>query len=231
MTCRREGDDAEAWSSTQREQEEGRGRGRDEDEPDESGGGSQARARPREETRGRRAGGPTCSTAGPTRSRPNLQTQTYAHSSSVHVPFRVQDVLSRTRSHSSLVCVLANSMSYSRIKIAARLRPALPAEQHDNAIRVVRTQSGPAIHVDNPRDATQTFKYPCAIPPPFFYLVSPLFSFSSCYDESSTQQEIFGRDVEPLIQLAFSGIVCHSYSDILYSVSIFYRPSLSSPMG
>ncbi|KAH9886009.1 P-loop containing nucleoside triphosphate hydrolase protein [Cubamyces lactineus] len=81
-------------------------------------------------------------------------------------------------------------MSYSRVKIAARLRPPIPGEQHDNAIRVLRSDSGSAIVVDNPRDPTQTFKYP----------------FSSCYDESSTQDEIFDRDVRPLIDLAFSGM-------------------------
>lgn len=51
-------------------------------------------------------------------------------------------------------------MSYSRVKIAARLRPPIPGEQHDNAIRVLRSDSGSAIVVDNPRDPTQTFKYP-----------------------------------------------------------------------
>ncbi|KAI0642491.1 P-loop containing nucleoside triphosphate hydrolase protein [Trametes meyenii] len=81
-------------------------------------------------------------------------------------------------------------MSYSRVRIAARLRPAIPGEQHDNAIRVLRSDSGSAIVVDNPRDSSQTFKYP----------------FSSCYDESSSQSEIFDRDVRPLIDLAFSGM-------------------------
>ncbi|RDX42160.1 kinesin-domain-containing protein [Lentinus brumalis] len=81
-------------------------------------------------------------------------------------------------------------MSYSRVRIAARLRPAIPGEQHDKAIRLVRTDAGSAICVDNPRDPSQTFKYP----------------FSSCYDEFSTQEEIFERDVQPLIELAFSGI-------------------------
>ncbi|CDO76921.1 hypothetical protein BN946_scf185006.g3 [Trametes cinnabarina] len=81
-------------------------------------------------------------------------------------------------------------MSYSRVKIAARLRPPIPGEQHDNAIRIVRSESGSAVVVDNPRDPAQTFKYP----------------FSSCYDESSTQDEIFDRDVRPLIDLAFSGM-------------------------
>ncbi|KAI0676625.1 kinesin-domain-containing protein [Trametes maxima] len=81
-------------------------------------------------------------------------------------------------------------MSYSRVRIAARLRPAIPGEQHDSAIRVLRSDSGSAIVVDNPRDTSQTFKYP----------------FSSCYDESSSQAEIFDRDVKPLIDLAFSGM-------------------------
>ncbi|KAI0739220.1 P-loop containing nucleoside triphosphate hydrolase protein [Daedaleopsis nitida] len=81
-------------------------------------------------------------------------------------------------------------MSYSKVKIAARLRPPIPGEQHDKAIRVLQTDSGAAICVDNPRDPSQTFKYP----------------FSSCYGESSKQEEIFRRDVQPLIELAFSGL-------------------------
>ncbi|PIL26656.1 hypothetical protein GSI_11281 [Ganoderma sinense ZZ0214-1] len=81
-------------------------------------------------------------------------------------------------------------MSYSRVKIAARLRPAIPGEPHDNAIRVVHSDSGSAISVDNPRDPSQTFKYP----------------FSSCYDQSSTQDQIFDRDVKPLLDLVFSGV-------------------------
>ncbi|OSC97390.1 kinesin-domain-containing protein [Trametes coccinea BRFM310] len=81
-------------------------------------------------------------------------------------------------------------MSYSRVKIAARLRPPIPGEQHDNAIRIVRSASGSAVVVDNPRDPGQTFNYP----------------FSSCYDELSTQDEIFEQDVKPLIDLAFSGM-------------------------
>ncbi|KAL1946389.1 hypothetical protein VTO73DRAFT_15516 [Trametes versicolor] len=85
-------------------------------------------------------------------------------------------------------------MSFSRVKIAARLRPPIPGEQHDNAIRVLRQdregQSNSAIVVDNPRDPSQTFNYP----------------FSSCYGEFSSQEEIFERDVKPLIDLAFSGM-------------------------
>nr|VWP00188.1 Glucose transporter rco-3 [Ganoderma boninense] len=81
-------------------------------------------------------------------------------------------------------------MSYSRVKIAARLRPAIPGEPHDNAIRVIHSDSGSAIAVDNPRDPSQTFKYP----------------FSSCYDQSSTQDQIFDRDVKPLLDLVFSGV-------------------------
>lgn len=59
-------------------------------------------------------------------------------------------------------------MSFSRVKIAARLRPPIPGEQHDNAIRVLRQdregQSNSAIVVDNPRDPSQTFNYPCVAP-------------------------------------------------------------------
>ena len=63
-------------------------------------------------------------------------------------------------------------MSYSRVKIAARLRPAIPGEPHDNAIRVIHSDAGSAISVDNPRDPSQTFKYPSVLPRNLNYRLS-----------------------------------------------------------
>lgn len=95
-----------------------------------------------------------------------------------------------------------------KVKIAARLRPRLDGELVDDQLQVVHatsTSSGAAdvsgssnassaagsyISVTNPRDPSQVFKFP----------------FSSCYDESSTQEEIFKNDVEPLIDVVYSGI-------------------------
>ena len=77
-----------------------------------------------------------------------------------HSPFLSTLLFSVARLYPAVSTATAIIMSYSRFKIAARLRPALPSEQHDSALRVVHSQSGPAIHVDNPRDPTQTFKYP-----------------------------------------------------------------------
>jgi hypothetical protein len=34
-----------------------------------------------------------------------------------------------------------------------------------------------------------------------------LSSFTSCYDESSTQEEIFQNDVRPLIDVVYNGVV------------------------
>ena len=39
------------------------------------------------------------------------------------------------------------------------------------------------------------------------YIYIYITSFSSCYDENSNQEEIFRNDVEPLIDVVYSGIV------------------------
>ena len=66
----------------------------------------------------------------------------------------------RSPSTGTLAPLLSSLMSYSRVKIAARLRLAIPGESHDNANCAVHSDSGPAISLDNPRDPSQTFKYP-----------------------------------------------------------------------
>ncbi|OBZ67407.1 Kinesin-like protein KIF22 [Grifola frondosa] len=58
-------------------------------------------------------------------------------------------------------------------------------------VRVVQLEDGTsAICVDNPRDSTQTFKFP----------------FTSCHGKSSSQDEIFDEDVRPLIDNVYSGV-------------------------
>ncbi|PPQ86673.1 hypothetical protein CVT25_006748 [Psilocybe cyanescens] len=88
-----------------------------------------------------------------------------------------------------------------KVKIAARLRPRLDGELDDDSVKIVHqsnnsggssisTGGGSFISVANPRDPTQLFKFP----------------FTSCYDQDSTQEEIFKNDVEPLIDVVYSGV-------------------------
>ncbi|PBK94856.1 kinesin-domain-containing protein [Armillaria gallica] len=88
-----------------------------------------------------------------------------------------------------------------KIRIAARLRPRLNGEVDDDAIKICHSlddtgaSSNSAtsqcfITVPNPANAAQIFKFP----------------FSSCYDQTSTQEEIFRNDVEPLVDVVYTGV-------------------------
>ncbi|KAL4262008.1 Kinesin-like protein [Pleurotus pulmonarius] len=87
-----------------------------------------------------------------------------------------------------------------RIRIIARLRPRLRTEPDDGCVQVVRHSNAVAsgsnagttssINIVNPRDTSQVFK----------------FQFSNCYDEASTQEEIFGNDVQPMVDLVYQGM-------------------------
>ncbi|KAH7886963.1 P-loop containing nucleoside triphosphate hydrolase protein [Phlebopus sp. FC_14] len=82
-------------------------------------------------------------------------------------------------------------MAAHKIKIAARLRPRLENELDDDGIQIIPSPDGPSyINVPNPRDVTQVFNFP----------------FTSCYDQFSTQEEIFEQDVRPLIDVVYSGV-------------------------
>ncbi|KAF8137524.1 P-loop containing nucleoside triphosphate hydrolase protein [Boletus edulis] len=82
-------------------------------------------------------------------------------------------------------------MTSHKINIAARLRPRLDNELDDEGIQITHTPGGPScISVPNPRDLSQVFNFP----------------FTSCYDQSSTQEEIFEQDVRPLIDVVYSGV-------------------------
>ncbi|KZT19957.1 kinesin-domain-containing protein [Neolentinus lepideus HHB14362 ss-1] len=77
-----------------------------------------------------------------------------------------------------------------KVKIAARLRPRIGIELEDDSIHVVNGEDGSYVGVVNPRDPNSFFRFP----------------FSSCYDQSATQEEIFNNDVQPLIDVAFHGV-------------------------
>ncbi|GLB45200.1 putative TRAFAC class myosin-kinesin ATPase superfamily, kinesin family protein [Lyophyllum shimeji] len=85
-------------------------------------------------------------------------------------------------------------MATHKIKIAARLRPRLNGELDDESVKVIRASDenggSSVISVTNPRDPSQVFKFP----------------FSSCYDEDATQEEIFRNDVQPMIDVVYSGV-------------------------
>ncbi|KAF7426431.1 hypothetical protein PC9H_008799 [Pleurotus ostreatus] len=86
-----------------------------------------------------------------------------------------------------------------KIRIIARLRPRLGTEPDDGCVQVIRNSNAVAsgsnagtssINIVNPRDTSQVFK----------------FQFSNCYDEASTQEEIFGNDVQPMVDLVYQGM-------------------------
>ncbi|KAK7462307.1 hypothetical protein VKT23_007908 [Stygiomarasmius scandens] len=93
-----------------------------------------------------------------------------------------------------------------KIRIAARLRPRLEGEIEDGGIKVCHAvdqsdsstssaanssvSGGSYISVQNPRVPGQVFNFP----------------FSSCYDQHSTQEEIFLNDVQPMTDIVYNGV-------------------------
>ncbi|KAF8580927.1 kinesin-domain-containing protein [Ramaria rubella] len=78
----------------------------------------------------------------------------------------------------------------AKVKVAARLRPFINTENPDTAV-IVSPADG-SISIANLRNANERFK----------------FSFSSCYDQSASQEEIFTKDVRPLVDHVFNGLIC-----------------------
>ena len=110
--------------------------------------------------------------------------------------------------------------SAHKVKIAARLRPRLNGELDDESVKVYLGSedtgesssamgSGRFISVTNPRDPSQVFKFPCVISETtlkgIYFNVDN--RFTSCYDQSSTQEEIYQNDVQPMIDVVYSGVV------------------------
>ncbi|KJA21430.1 hypothetical protein HYPSUDRAFT_42080 [Hypholoma sublateritium FD-334 SS-4] len=92
-------------------------------------------------------------------------------------------------------------MASAKVRIAARLRPRIDGELDDESVKIIHpsnttgsssssTTGSSFITVANPRDPTQIFKFP----------------FTSCYDQDSTQQEIYRNDVEPLLDIVYNGV-------------------------
>ncbi|KAF9528644.1 P-loop containing nucleoside triphosphate hydrolase protein [Crepidotus variabilis] len=92
-------------------------------------------------------------------------------------------------------------MSIHKVKIITRLRPRINGEIDDDSVQVVHASDNTSssssstantsfISVPNPRDPTQIFKFP----------------FSSCYGQDSNQTEIYTNDVEPLLDVVYSGV-------------------------
>ncbi|KAF9260345.1 kinesin-domain-containing protein [Marasmius fiardii PR-910] len=90
-----------------------------------------------------------------------------------------------------------------KVRIVARLRPRIDGEVDDGAIQVCHpspdntaasssfSSTGTSyISVPNPRDPTELFKYP----------------FSSCYDQTSTQEQLYENDVSPLMDVVYEGV-------------------------
>jgi len=111
-------------------------------------------------------------------------------------------------------------MSIHKVKIAARLRPTLQGELDDESVKIIHpsdntggssssASGGSFITVPNPRDPTQIFKFPSVFCVSSFHsLVTHIpCRFTSCYDQDSTQDEIYHNDVEPLIDVVYSGVV------------------------
>jgi kinesin family member 22 len=118
-------------------------------------------------------------------------------------------------------------MATAKVKIVARLRPRLSGEIDDGAVQLCHAsdETGSSsssssatssyISVANPRDPTTLFKFPCVYS--ILWLIHSMSdgvppSFTSCYDESSTQEEIFQNDVRPLIDVVYNGIVSKPFS-------------------
>ncbi|GJJ14872.1 hypothetical protein Clacol_009141 [Clathrus columnatus] len=81
-------------------------------------------------------------------------------------------------------------MTAREVKVVARLRPFISSECNDDSVEVFPRDG--TISVVNPRSPSERFK----------------FTFASCYDQTSTQEEIFLNEVQPLIDHVFEGLVC-----------------------
>lgn len=117
----------------------------------------------------------------------------------------------------------------NRIKIACRLRPTLPHEAPEAAINITPS----TISVPSARDAAHftKFSFVAQSSPERFLAVADALSFSflnrldSCYGQNETSEAIFERDVKPLVDDVYSGVVRFAFhfkfnKDNLYSTSI-----------
>ncbi|KAH8096893.1 kinesin-domain-containing protein [Cristinia sonorae] len=81
-------------------------------------------------------------------------------------------------------------MSTRQVKILARIRPLIDGEFADDGLRIERDSGKSFIIAKNPKIPTQVFSFP----------------FTSCYGPESTQEEIFMDEVDPMLDIVYSGI-------------------------
>lgn len=105
-------------------------------------------------------------------------------------------------------------MATQRIRVAARIRPLLAGEIDDDYLQVFgaadksssSTNSGTSCIITK-NQGSDWSKFPCVDVLLKAFLLNILSRFTSCYDASSTQEEIFQNDVQPLIDVIYSGII------------------------
>lgn len=96
----------------------------------------------------------------------------------------------------------------SAISVSARLRPWMKGEAQDDCISI--SETGDAIIV---KEGTKGgLKFPCV-----FCVLRCFFrrdiadcrvqSFKSCYGQNATQEQIFEKEVRPLLDMVFKGLV------------------------
>lgn len=77
----------------------------------------------------------------------------------------------------------------TKVKVAARLRPFINTEHPDDTVTVSPSEG--SISIVNLRNSNERFK----------------FSFTSCYDQTASQEQIFETDVRPLVEHVLNGLV------------------------
>lgn len=130
---------------------------------------------------------------------------------------------------------LSTTMASTKIKTIARLRPHLNGEIDDGVVTVHRDEDGSNafVSIAQPREQQQrikfqyVFKFRCDS----YTALTLKCSFSSCYGQDSSQTEIYERDVKPLIDNVYSGMVRSTLDGSVNRLIHPLRPSLSSHMA
>ncbi|KAJ6478809.1 kinesin-domain-containing protein [Mycena vitilis] len=117
-------------------------------------------------------------------------------------------------------------MATSKVKIAARLRPRLPNELHDDGVRVCHGEPANASYSGSGEASTSSNAHTganasssssgsanagssftgIAVANPRDASQIFRFPFTSCYDADATQAAIFAADVRPLLDVAWGGV-------------------------
>lgn len=100
----------------------------------------------------------------------------------------------------------------STIKVLVRMRPAKPGETHDTAIHIHDHCSQPDTSscVKIPTTANRAdaeFRSVDPRSPRAHIILCYYYRFSSCFNDTATQSDVFKQDVAPLIPSVFKGLV------------------------